>query len=162
MITNKDIRVENGSLILNGDPYPLDGQSPEAIMQIVKDNSDTTPTENSNNPVKSGGVYAAIEDNNKKFNNIQIIDEDLEIPFVGCSDIANRVVCPISFPFAFSSNDYTLTCSKVELVGAGIFTSDITSGSKYRSGALVLLNTTSAKGSTYAGTATIHISRSNS
>lgn len=61
MITNKDIRVENGSLIINGDPYPLDGQSPEAIMQIVKDNSDTTPTENSTNPVTSGGVYTAID-----------------------------------------------------------------------------------------------------
>jgi len=59
MITNKDIRVENGSLILNGDKYPLDGQSPEAIMQIVKDNSDTTPTENSDAPVTSGGVFAA-------------------------------------------------------------------------------------------------------
>lgn len=60
MITNKDIRVENGSLILNGDPYPLDGQSPEAIMQIVEDNSDTTPTENSDAPITSGGVYTAL------------------------------------------------------------------------------------------------------
>ena len=59
MITNKDIRVENGSLILNGDPYPLDGQSPEAIMQIVEDNSDTTPTENSDAPITSGGVFTA-------------------------------------------------------------------------------------------------------
>ena len=60
MITNKDIRVENGSLILNGDHYPLDGQSPEAIMQIVEDNSDTTPTENSDAPITSGGVFSAI------------------------------------------------------------------------------------------------------
>ena len=60
MITNKDIRVENGSLILNGDPYPLDGQSPETIMQIVEDNSDTTPTENSDAPITSGGVYTAL------------------------------------------------------------------------------------------------------
>ena len=59
MITNKDIRVENGSLILNGDPYPLDGQSPETIMQIVEDNSDTTPTENSTAPITSGGVFTA-------------------------------------------------------------------------------------------------------
>ena len=59
MITNKDIRVENGSLILNGDPYPLDGQSPEAIMQIVEDNSDTIPTENSDAPITSGGVFTA-------------------------------------------------------------------------------------------------------
>ena len=60
MITNKDIRVENGLLIINGDPYPLDGKSPEAIMQIVKDNSDTTPTENSDAPITSGGVYTAL------------------------------------------------------------------------------------------------------
>lgn len=60
MITNKDIRVENGFLIINGDKFPLDGQSPEAIMQIVEDNSDTTPTENSTAPVTSGGVYTAI------------------------------------------------------------------------------------------------------
>jgi hypothetical protein len=60
MITNKDIRVENGSLIINGDPYPLDGQSPEAIMEIVEDNSDTTPTENSDAPITSGGVYTAL------------------------------------------------------------------------------------------------------
>lgn len=60
MITNKDIRVENGSLIINGDPYPLDGQSPETIMQIVEDNSDTTPTENSDAPITSGGVYTAL------------------------------------------------------------------------------------------------------
>ena len=59
MITNKDIRVENGSLIINGDPYPLDGHSPEAIMQIVEDNSDTTPTEDSTAPITSGGVFAA-------------------------------------------------------------------------------------------------------
>ena len=62
MITNKDIRVENGSLILNGDPYPLDGQSPETIMQIVEDNSDTTPTENSDAPITSGGVFTADKD----------------------------------------------------------------------------------------------------
>lgn len=62
MITNKDVRVENGNLILNGDKYPLDGQSPEAIMQIVEDNSDSTPTENSTAPVTSGGVFAADKD----------------------------------------------------------------------------------------------------
>ena len=60
MLTNKDIRVENGNLVLNGDKYPLDGQSPAAIMQIVKDNSDTTPTVNSTAPITSGGVYSAI------------------------------------------------------------------------------------------------------
>lgn len=62
MITNKDIRVENGYLIINGDKYPLDGQSPEAIMEIVEDNSDTTPTENSTSPITSGGVYTALGD----------------------------------------------------------------------------------------------------
>ena len=60
MITNKDIRVENGNLVLNGDKYPLDGQSPEAIMQIVEDNSDTTPTENSTAPITSGGIFTAL------------------------------------------------------------------------------------------------------
>ena len=60
MLTNKDIRVENGNLVLNGDKYPLDGQSPEAIMEIVEDNSDTTPTENSTAPITSGGVYTAL------------------------------------------------------------------------------------------------------
>ena len=59
MITNKDIRVENGNLVLNGDKFPLDGQSPETIMQIVEDNSDTTPTENSDAPITSGGVFTA-------------------------------------------------------------------------------------------------------
>ena len=60
MITNKDIRVENGFLIINGDKFPLDGQSPETIMEIVEDNSDSTPTENSTAPVTSGGVYTAL------------------------------------------------------------------------------------------------------
>ena len=60
MITNKDVRVENGNLVLNGDKYPLDGQSPEAIMEIVEDNSDTTPTENSTAPITSGGVFTAL------------------------------------------------------------------------------------------------------
>ena len=59
MITNKDIRVENGNLVLNGDKFPLDGQSPETIMEIVEDNSDTTPTENSTAPITSGGVFTA-------------------------------------------------------------------------------------------------------
>lgn len=60
MITNKDIRVEAGNLVLNGDKYPLDGQSPEAIMAIVEDNSDTTPSENSDAPITSGGVFTAL------------------------------------------------------------------------------------------------------
>ena len=61
MITNKDVRIENGNIVINGDKYPLDGQSPEAIMQIVEDNSDTTPTASSNNPVKSGGIKTYVD-----------------------------------------------------------------------------------------------------
>ena len=61
MITNKDIRVENGFLIINGDKYPLGGQSPEAIMAIVKDNSDTTPTANSDDPVTSDGIKTYVD-----------------------------------------------------------------------------------------------------
>ena len=60
MITNKDVRVENGNIVINGDKYPLDGQSPEAIMKIVEENSDSTPTENSTAPITSGGVYTAL------------------------------------------------------------------------------------------------------
>ena len=162
MITNKDIRVENGSLIINGDPYPLDGQSPEAIMQIVKDNSDTTPTAESTNPVTSAGIKSAIDVKAKTFNNIEIIDEVFDILFTGSSDTNSRVLCPIKFPFAFANNDYTLTCSKVEIVGVGEFTTGITPGAKYRSGALIIVSTTSTAGSSCVGTATIHISRANS
>lgn len=61
MITNKDIRVENGFLIINGDKFPLDGQSPEAIMQIVEDNSDTTPTAESSAPVTSTGIKTYVD-----------------------------------------------------------------------------------------------------
>ena len=68
MITNKDVRVENGNIVINGDKYPLDGQSPETIMEIVEDNSDTTPTENSTAPITSGGVYTAIGDVNTAIN----------------------------------------------------------------------------------------------
>ena len=61
MITNKDIRVENGNLVLNGDKYPLDGQSPAAIMQIVEDNSDSTPTAESTAPVTSAGIKTYVD-----------------------------------------------------------------------------------------------------
>ena len=78
MITNKDIRVENGSLIINGDKYPLDGQSPEAIMEIVKDNSDTTPTENSDDPITSGGVFNALgtKQDTLNFDNVPTSNSD--------------------------------------------------------------------------------------
>lgn len=61
MITNKDIRVENGNMVINGDKYPLDGQSPEAIMQIVEDNSDSTPTAESDAPVTSAGIKEYVD-----------------------------------------------------------------------------------------------------
>lgn len=61
MITNKDVRVENGNLVLNGDKYPLDGQSPETIMQIVEDNSDSTPTAESEAPVTSAGIKQYVD-----------------------------------------------------------------------------------------------------
>ena len=61
MITNKDIRVENGYLIINGNKYPLEGQSPEAIMQIVEDNSDSTPTAESTAPVTSAGIKTYVD-----------------------------------------------------------------------------------------------------
>lgn len=61
MITNKDIRVENGNLVLNGDKFPLDGQSPEAIMEIVEDNSDSTPTAESTAPVTSAGIKTYVD-----------------------------------------------------------------------------------------------------
>jgi hypothetical protein len=61
MLTNKDIRVENGNLVINGDKYPLDGQSPEAIMQIVEDNSDSTPTAESTAPVTSAGIKTYVD-----------------------------------------------------------------------------------------------------
>ena len=162
MITNKDVRVENGNLILNGDKCPLNGQSPAAIMQIVKDNSDSTPTAESTNPVTSAGIKSAIDVKAKTFNNIEIIDEVFEILFTGSSDTANRVLCPIKFPFVFASNDYTLTCSKVEIVGVGQFTTGITVGAKYRSGVLIILSKTSTAGASCVGTATIHITRANS
>lgn len=61
MLTNKDIRVENGNIVINGDKYPLNGQSPAAIMQIVEDNSDTTPTASSTNPVTSDGIKEYVD-----------------------------------------------------------------------------------------------------
>ena len=77
MITNKDIRVENGSLIINGDPYPLDGQSPETIMGIVEENSDTTPTEDSTAPITSGGVFTALDGSKIKIVNDTLNSVDI-------------------------------------------------------------------------------------
>ena len=84
MLTNKDIRVENGNIVINGDKYPLDGQPPEAIMQIVKDNSDTTPTENSDAPITSGGVYTALSDKQDSITNLSYITTGLT-PNANCS-----------------------------------------------------------------------------
>ena len=83
MLTNKDIRVENGFLIINGDKFPLDGQSPETIMEIVEDNSDSTPTASSNNPVKSDGIKTYVDNavspintNLKNFKNLFVSDPE--------------------------------------------------------------------------------------
>lgn len=84
MITNKDIRVENGFLIINGDKFPLDGQSPETIMEIVEDNSDTTPTENSTAPVTSGGIYTALGTKQDSITNLAYITTGLT-PNGNCS-----------------------------------------------------------------------------
>lgn len=93
MITNKDIRVENGSLIINGDPYPLDGQSPEAIMEIVEDNSDTTPTENSDAPITSGGVFTALagKQDTLTFDNIPTASSSNPVTSGGIYDYLNNL-----------------------------------------------------------------------
>lgn len=99
MITNKDIRVENGNLVLNGDKFPLDGQSPEAIMEIVEDNSDSTPTENSTAPVTSGGVYTAVSGLSKA-----IASTTGGKISRGVKTIANNESVEIQFANDFSSN----------------------------------------------------------
>lgn len=120
---------------------------------------DNVPTQNSNNPVKSGGIKSAIDDKAKRLNNIKIIDENFEIRFIGFSDVANRVLCPIVFPFAFASNDYTLECSLIDLASTGRFTTGISVNAKDRSSALIILSKTSSAGAVYCGIASIHISR---
>jgi len=102
-----------------------------------------------------------ITDKLKRNNNIEIIDENFEIRFTGVSDVANRILCPIVFPFAFASNDYTLECSLIDLASVGRFTTGISVNSKERSSALIILSTTSSAGTTYCGFARIHIYRSN-
>ena len=61
MLTNKDIRVENGNIVINGDKYPLDGQSPEAIIAIIEAACDTTPTAESSAPVTSAGIKTYVD-----------------------------------------------------------------------------------------------------
>ena len=107
MITNKDIRVENGSLIINGDPYPLDGQSPETIMEIVKDNSDTTPTENSTAPITSGGVYTALANKQSVVEQVDFVDVSVTWPTTGTDmekvqSVASQVCNNLSTTKAFS------------------------------------------------------------
>ena len=100
-----------------------------------------------------------LNDKLKRLNNIKVIDEDFVILFTGYSDTANRVLCPINFPFAFSGTDYTLTCSRIELVSVGNFTTGISVDTKYRSSALIILSRASAVGAVFVGRAHIHISR---
>lgn len=98
MITNKDIRVENGFLIINGDKFPLDGQSPETIMEIVEDNSDSTPTENSTAPVTSGGVYTAIgtKQDNLNFDDAPTENSTNPVKSGGVYDATNgRIKCGV-------------------------------------------------------------------
>lgn len=104
-------------------------------------------------------LISQLNDKFKRLNNIKIIDEDFVIFFVGYSDVASRVLCPINFPFAFSGTDYTLTCSKIELVNIGNFTTGITVDTKFRSSALIILSRTSTAGASCVGRAHIHISR---
>ena len=111
---------------------------------------------------KSADVATQISQLNDKFkrlNNIKIIDENFEIRFTGVSDVANRVLCPIVFPFAFASNDYTLECSLIDLASTGRFTTGISVNAKDRSSALIILSKTSNAGAVYCGLASIHISR---
>ncbi len=106
-----------------------------------------------------GNNLDSVADRLKRLNNIKIIDENLVIRFTGVSDVANRILCPIVFPFAFASNDYTLECSLIDLASVGRFTTGISVNTKDRSSALIILNTTSSAGATYCGAASIHISR---
>lgn len=100
MITNKDVRVENGNLILNGDKFPLDGQSPEAIMQIVEDNSDSTPTENSTAPITSGGVYTALgtKQDNLTFDNTPTASSDNPVKSSGIKTAIEAQVSLYTMP----------------------------------------------------------------
>ena len=94
MLTNKDIRVENGNIVINGDKYPLDGQSPAAIMQIVEDNSDTTPTENSTAPITSGGIYDYL--NNLSYSKSGLTpNENCTIKAGGYAKLGNFVIVNI-------------------------------------------------------------------
>lgn len=104
-------------------------------------------------------LISQINDKLKRLNNIKVIDEDFVIFFVGHSDTANRVLCPINFPFSFSGTDYTLTCSRIELVSIGNFTTGITVDTKFRSSALIILSRTSTVGASCVGRAHVHISR---
>ena len=126
MITNKDIRVENGSLILNGDPYPLDGQSPETIMEIVEDNSDSTPTENSDAPITSGGVFTALgtKQDSLTFDNTPtdastnpVTSAGVYIALAGKQDLLVNIsgtlpnsVAPLTIPYptGVTKNDYSV------------------------------------------------------
>ena len=98
MITNKDIRVENGNLVLTGDKYPLDGQSPEAIMQIVKDNSDSTPTAESTNPVTSAGIKTYVDTKISDLIKTQYVDTSVASMSPGIT----TVTLPLTIPSGYS------------------------------------------------------------
>ena len=113
MITNKDIRVENGFLIINGDKFPLDGQSPEAIMQIVEDNSDSTPTENSTAPITSGGVFDTIGD----ITQTGVTGSDVAAQIGALDDkIDNtriKTTAPLPVTVSFSNGDATIALTDI-------------------------------------------------
>ena len=121
MITNKDVRVENGNLVLNGDKYPLDGQSPEAIMQIVEDNSDTTPTENSDAPITSGGVYTAINAVDSKFTNLPTAMETGKAQFPAAAIGAQDIEVPFTPGLFTSAPVVTATMSDTTPFNVGTY-----------------------------------------
>lgn len=104
-------------------------------------------------------LISQLNDKFKRLNNIKVIDEGFVIFFIGYSDVASRVLCPINFPFSFSDTDYSLSCSRIELVSVGTFTTGITVDTKFRSSALIILSRASAAGAVFVGRAHIHISR---
>ena len=104
-------------------------------------------------------MVSQLNDEIDAMHSIKTINEDFIIYFIGYSDTSSRVLCPIQFPFAFSGTDYTLTCSKIDLVNVGTFTTGVTVNQKYRSSALIILSRTSTIGDSYVGNAYVHFSR---
>ena len=84
------------------------------------------------------------------------IDVTINVPVWAKSDIANRILLYVPFPFLTSTN-YNITCSYVNLVGKGIYTSDISLDGKYNGGAFFIITTSATAGDSYVGFATIHV-----